>query len=226
MRRPYATGTTIGEAYRKALLKTDTSGSHLTVRVTNPVRITDEVPETLTISDWGNVLNVGWEFGYYESYDFERESGKTNGSTGRDWINDRMLEMFEGMYWERAGDQLEQIRDRLKQGNHGACTNALVAQVFGEEDLEKATAGVPSQKGMACITQLQFRPSRKELDLFMTLRSQYIDLKGYGNLISAAALLQKMCHETDYEPGELVETVNNVTQHSQRSLAELQQVIG
>jgi thymidylate synthase len=116
------------------------------------------------------------------------------------------------------------ITDRLKEGLHGSNTNSMVAQVFQLEDLERACVARPNSSGMACVTQLQFHPRGDKLHLYQTLRSQYIDLKGYGNLVSAATLLTKVCAQTGYLPGSIIEHVHNVTeyrQHHRKNLYEL-----
>jgi thymidylate synthase len=105
--------------------------------------------------------------------------------------------------------------DRLKQGNHGQTTNALVAQVFQvDPDLDRATDGRPLAPDMACLTQLQFKPKKDHLNLYATFRSQYFDTKCYGNLLSLAMLLAIVCDRTGYDPGILVETVHNTTLRS------------
>ena len=208
------TGQTIGSAYRRALeayLHHD--AEQLVVTCNNPIR-TLTVPDSYDIDDWD--LNLGREYDQYQDVDHYRKSTKTGGSTGRDWINDRIIELHDGVYADRMAEtnQLDRIIERLSVGMHGSCTNALVAQVFRDQDFDLATEKKPSNKGMACVTQLQFRPSQNELDLHMTLRSQYVDLKGFGNLAAAATLLAKVCAETGYEPGNLVEHVNNATEYA------------
>jgi thymidylate synthase len=183
------------------------------------------VPDSLDVHDWD--LNLGEEYIPYSHFDFERSSGKTGGSTGEDWVNDRIIELHDGMYAERMEnpDQIEMITERLKVGLHGSCTNALVAQIYGEQDLEMATVPRPSNPGIACVTQLQFRPKRDRLHLHMTLRSQYIDLKGYGNLVAAATLLAQVCDETEYQPGTIVEHLNNVTAHRSHHAKQLDETL-
>jgi thymidylate synthase len=213
---------TIGSAYRTALNRylEGLDEGHMIVSCSEPVT-TSEVPETLDVHDWG--INLGSEYNKYSLFDHEHQSPKTGGSTGEDWVNDRIIELHEGMYAERMAnpDQIEMIIDRLQIGMHGSCTNALVAQVYRDQDLEMATVHRPSNPGIACVTQLQFRPVRDRLHLHMTLRSQYIDLKGYGNLVAAATLLAKVCARTDYKPGTIVEHLNNVTTYRRRHAIEI-----
>lgn len=219
----------VGSAIHDALQVHFETGDcpQLTVAVDDPVVSTESVPNTYDITAWEDVVNLGDPYVPYCGFDLGKESEITGGSTGEDWLTDRMYELFEGMYQSRLQkrDKLQMIVERLNEGNHGLCTNALVGQVFTQDDLELACHGGPVANGIACITQLQFRPHGDTLDLYMALRSQYLDLKAYGNLASAAALLAKVCSETGYAPGHLVESVNNPLTYSQSTAKDLYEVI-
>lgn len=210
----YIAGTTIGEAYRRALEEYvgGLDQDHLVVEVEAPVE-TVWVPNSLHVEDWAPGLNLGWEYDVFCGYDFDHESTLVGGTDGRAWLDDRLHELYRGMYAERLRDpdQVGMVIDRLKQRMHGSCTNALVVQVFRDEDLGRACVSRPNNGDMACVTQLQFHPKRDRLNLHMVLRSQYIDLKGYGNLVAAATLLSNVCARTGYRPGHIIEHVNNVT---------------
>jgi hypothetical protein len=209
---PYIAGRDIGEAYTRALDSRLTNvfpHRYRIIHVSEPLESVTSVPSSLDIDDWKESLNAGAALRRFESYEFH------DGSTGRFWVQDRIEELFSGMYATRLtqpDNQIEQITERLNKGNHGQTTNALVAQVFQKEpDLRHATHGRPLAPDMACMTQLQFRPERDTLSLYAIFRSQYFDTKCYGNLISLAILLAKVCEQTGYEPGHLVETAHNTT---------------
>jgi hypothetical protein len=184
---------------------------YLTVRVRDPVADLSAVTDSCHAEDWEDALNYGewWDHLRDLEYPF---AGKYE-ATGAGWVSDRIHELHEGGYRERlrSPDQLAMIRDRLRAGMHGSSTNALVAQVFRDEDLRRATIHAPNQQDLSCVTQLQFKPIGDELHGYLTLRSQYLDLKGLGNLVSGATMLATMAAETGYEVGSLYETVNNVT---------------
>lgn len=207
---PHVVGRDIGTAYTSALdsrIKNVFPHRYRTIHISEPVASLESVPSSLDMDDWRSTLNAGEALRRFESYEF------SDGTTGRFWVQDRIDELFSGMYASRltdGGNQIERITERLKKGNHGQTTNALVAQVFQEEpDLRLATHGRPLAPDIACMTQLQFRPSKDKLNLYSVFRSQYFDTKCYGNLISLAVLLAVVCNQTGYEPGYILETVHN-----------------
>jgi hypothetical protein len=207
---PHVSGASIGDAYTRALesrLKNDWDHRYRFVHVSDPVTSIDSLPSSIDFDDWRSTVNAGDALSAFESYRFY------DGTTGHKWIQSRIDELFDGMYDVRLRDgrnQLEQITERLKKGNHGQTTNALVAQVFRDDpDLEMATHGRPLAPDIACLTQLQFRPTRDTLNLYSVFRSQFFDTKCYGNLISLAILLARVCDKTGYEPGFILETVHN-----------------
>ena len=209
---PHVVGDDVGDAYARALnsrLENEYPHRYRTIHISDPIGTFDSTPHSVQWDHWQDVVNAGDVLGSFESYEF------SDGSTGRFWVQDRIDELFSGIYATRltdGGNQVEQITTRLQKGNHGQTTNALVAQVFRiEPDLRHATHGRPLAPDMACLTQLQFRPSKNKLNLYATFRSQYFDTKCYGNLISLAILLAAVCDRTDYEPGYLLETAYNTT---------------
>lgn len=211
---PHMVGRDIGTAYSRVLdsrLKNVFPHRYRTIHISDPITSLNSLPSSLDWDDWRDIVNAGEPLSPFESYEFH------DGTTGRFWVQDRIDELFDGMYAARLaggdrGNQIEQITERLKQGNHGQTTNALVAQVFQQEpDLRHATHGRPLAPDMACMTQLQFRPARDTLNLYAIFRSQYLDTKCYGNLISLAILLAVVCKQSGYEPGYILETAHNTT---------------
>lgn len=211
---PHVAAESIGDAWFEGfckLMNDRLPHRNLSIHITDPVVQSHGLPDSTEMEDWEPYLNVGTIYDEYTAFDFGTATDY-EGTTGQDWIDSRLYELFEGLYHDRMTnpDQIQMITERLQQGLHGGCTNALVAQVFDvEDDLEVATSGRPFAKDMSCLTQLQFRPKKDELHLFATFRSQYLDTKAYGNLISLAMLLAQVCEKTGYEPGVLVERVNN-----------------
>lgn len=218
----------IGDAWFEGLdmlLQGELSHNFLTIHIQDPIDDMQLVSNSTDLEEWEQALNLGDVYTPYCRFDFGAAS-KNGGKTGRAWIESRIYELYEGLYHNRLQEpnQIEMIRDRLMQGNHGACTNALVAQVFDiDADLEVATSGRPFAKDMACLTQIQFRPKKSRLHLFAKFRSQYLDSKAYGNLISLAMLLAQMCKDTGYRPGVIVEHVSNTICYSNTAAYELRE---
>lgn len=207
---PYAIGSDIGAAY-SALLEAQVQGycpyDYHVLHIDEPVSTTDYDEFSIERDRWLEIVNAGDTLKRFESYEFH------DGSTGRYWVQDRVEELFGGLYADRLiepRNQVEMIIDRLRKKTHGQTTNALVAQPYQlEPDLEKATHGRPLASDIPCLTQLQFKPRRDKLHLYTTFRSQYVDTKCYGNLISLALLLAEVCRKAGYEPGYMVEEVHN-----------------
>jgi thymidylate synthase len=163
---------------------------------------------------------LGKVYEAFSAYNFSKSCEK-GGAFGKDWINDRIWQLLhsKGCYFKKLKRfrQLENVIERLKfrsKGKrvHGGSTNALICQIFHpDEDLVKACKPRPRGKGISCLTELDFKPKRNKLNLFSVFRSQYFDTKAYGNLISLAMLLSKVCLQTDYIPGTITSTANNIT---------------
>ncbi|WP_254830918.1 hypothetical protein [Haloglomus salinum] len=161
---------------------------------------------------WTERVNFGDEWTTFRDLDLGKTDQKSGGSTGEDWVAGRFYVLYEGRYADRldARHQLSRIERRLELGYHGSSTNALVAQVYREPDLKAAEKPRPRATGIVCLTQLQFRPHEEYLDLHAVFRSQWWDLKAYGNLLSLASLLAQTAARTDYEVGRLEVRCNNV----------------
>ena len=218
---PCVVGDSIGKAYFKALellMNKSNPYRHLTVNISQPFcdGLIKESPESLDINDWCNILNVGQPI--YErfcqfKFPKKRKDWKV---TGKDWINDRINALLRpnGEYYGRLKEQIEFVENRLKADLHGSCTNALVCQVFLPCDLEKACIPIRPNRGkLPCLTMLDFKPKIinkvKKLGVFAIYRSQFFDIKAYGNFISLAILLYRVCQKTKYEPDFIVSTANN-----------------
>ena len=221
---PFVQGKSVGEAYVNSLallIKGNVPYPYLMVHVSQPVLDTsiEDLPQSLNVDDWVQIINLGKVYEVFSRYDFLKDC-RRGGSRGKNWIDDRVCELLhpKGDYFKRLEEfgQLRMITDRLRVGMHGGSTNALVCQIFNpEKDLVNACKHRPRAKRLACLTQLDFKPvkakGKKRLNLFSVFRSQFFDTKAYGNFISLAMLLCKVCEETGYEPGTLTSTANNVT---------------
>ena len=227
----YIEGKSIGEAYFKAL-EAIRNGNiphwYMTIHILQPIlnTSTSRSISSLDISKLRNVINVGNKvYDAFINFKFSKPDGWTNGYSGMDWINGRIKDLLDNQgYYKKSlsngfsFDQLQEVENRLsardKKGNkmHGGSTNALVCSVFlPDEDLKAACQHRPRASGLRCLTQIDFKPIRNELNLMVVFRSQYFDTKAYGNFIALAILLYKMCKNTGYRPGAIVSTANNVT---------------
>jgi hypothetical protein len=231
---PYVEEDSIGAAYQRALDVALDHPSHLTIHISEPVVSVSDVPESDSLDDWGDVLNLGPIYESYCNFVFSEDgsassggcsgsqSGCSSGRTGKDWIDTRIDEQFCGKFDAQSHDALEQVKQRLKQGGQpGSWSNALVVQVYQSEDLDEATNSFYARA--SCLTQMQFKIERNQLNLFATFRSQYFDTKAYGNLIALAMLLARVCEETGYEPGYIVETANNAILDDEKTAQKLRE---
>jgi len=222
--KPYVEDKSIGEAYVKALKFASRKKiyQYLTVHVSQPINSTSmkESPKSLEIEDWCKIINVGSIYEHFCRYPFTKKTGN-GGNLGKDWINDRINALLSSekpySYHKRLEKQLEMVKKRLQMRYpggkriYGNSTNALICQVFQQTDLERACKPRPLAKFLPCLTMLDFKPKKDKLSLLAVFRSQFFDTKAYGNFISLAILLYKMCQKTGYEPGGLVSTANNLT---------------
>lgn len=223
-------GRSIGEAYIKAL-KAVVAGEvpywYLSVHILEPIlnaSVGQAVP-SLEIKHWLDLINVGdGVFQAFAKFQFSKPDSWTGRRTGEDWINGRIRSLLDpaGYYNValRRGfgfDQLKAVEERLSARDingrrmHGGSTNSLVCQIFlPHEDLRAACIARPRACGVRCLALLDFKPIGDVLNLMAVWRSQYLDLKAYGNFISLAMLLHEMCQKTGYKPGAVVSTAHKV----------------
>lgn len=231
-KKPHVDGESIGEAYFNALslVKEKNPYQYLMVHISKPVCDTsiEKSPQSLNIDEWCKFVNIGSVFERFSRFNFSKKC-EMGGSSGKDWINDRIKALLhpDGVYYRRLEKQIGMVGKRLQAKNkwgkrmHGSSTNALVCHTSSPTDLEKACKPRPNAKGLPCLTMLDFKPKRDKFSLLAVFRSQYFDTKAYGNFISLAILLYKMCQKTKYEVGVLVSTANNVTFHDKRRISRI-----
>jgi len=125
-----------------------------------------------------------------------------DGRNGLWWIEDRIKSLFKGLYWKRMNrqTQLEYVIKALKGAKEGrvygwSYCSFLISLFDPEEDLH--TSRKPE---VPCLVGLGFYPQEGRLYLTATWRTQFIDTKAYGNLISLAMLLQQSCEKTGFAP--------------------------
>lgn len=205
---PFVIGPKIDDVFPELLalqLREEDASDYHIVQITDPVSSINF--DKITLGNWMEIVKVGNTVDRFKNFEFR------DGTVGREWIENRIEELFNGLYANRLTspqNQVQLITDRLKLGNHGQTTNALVVQVFHPDpDLKKATQGRPLAPNLPCLTQIQFKPRRNRLHLYATFRSQYIETKCYGNLLSLGLLLAEVCKRTGYEPGYILEIAFN-----------------
>jgi thymidylate synthase len=218
----YIEGESIGDAYLKAFttkLNEKNEFLYLIIHIKKPIlkfkrskKISDS---NLDIENWLDVINVGEKvYETFIKFEFSKKEKWSKGKSGKDWINGRIKDLLhsEGYYNKalRKGycfDQFEAVRKRLTELPHSSSTNALVCNVFSSEDLKKACNTLMAPN-IRCLTQIDFKPVKNNLNLIASFRSQYFDTKAYGNLIALAILLYDMCKKTPYKPGEIISTAH------------------
>jgi len=152
-------------------------------------------------------LNLDPAFGKkFEAFTFP------DGRCGLWWVQDRIKAVFspKGEYHKRIyGGGYEYCLESLKgirEGNFPLWNaNRLIISLFKPEDLHKARKPTPP-----CLINLCLYPVKGKLTMIGTFRAQYVDAKGFGNLISLAMLLGGLCEKTGFSPGRLY----NVAQKS------------
>ncbi len=110
-RAEYVEAESIGEAYFKSLdsiVNKKLRYPYLAVHISKPVNKTENLPESLDIGRWSGFINVDDKiYRAFAELDLKKPSC-LGGSTGQDWINDRILALFKLEYSERIykNDQL------------------------------------------------------------------------------------------------------------------------
>ena len=131
----------------------------------------------------------------------------TDGRTGDFWIKNRLEALLEegGEYWEplHRENQLDYVVNALKGMTEGTVArwnaNRLLIPLFDpSKDLHISRAPMPP-----CLINIGFYPVRNELTMIATFRAQYTDIKGYGNLLSLAMLMKKICDSTGFRARSL-----------------------
>jgi len=137
----------------------------------------------------------------YENFNFP------DGRTGAWWLQDRLNALLrqEGEYWRpmRKHAQYDYVIKVLKGIRKGDIprwnSNRLFMTLFDpSKDLHVERAPTPP-----CLVTLDWKPVRDQLSLVATFRSQYMDAKAYGNLLSLAYLLLEVSEKTGFKPAEL-----------------------
>ncbi|MDH5266220.1 MAG: hypothetical protein OEW62_00925 [Candidatus Bathyarchaeota archaeon] len=142
----------------------------------------------------------------FEAFDF-------NGKTGKWWIENRIHELFSGLYHTAICkyDQLDFIRDALKKietRKYTWCSNRLLCVTFDHTDEHTSHLHLSRQPIPPCLTLLDFKPEQRKLHLIASWRAQYFDTKAYGNLISLAMMLRNVCKNTGFQPGHVISIAN------------------
>lgn len=217
--RVKTTNRTILGAQRDALSQSNID--HITFTIEKPLlETTNESP---TLEGWESSLNWGEGWDTYRKFEFG--SGCDYGSTGYDWTAYIVDHLFEpdGMYGSRIRDDIQRVSNRLLQGNYGSATNALVIQTYTRDDLKEVTDGRPIVPGIPCLTQIQVKPTNGKLNIYATMRSQYVDSKLTGNLAALSILNGYISNRVGLDPGRVVQHTHNICQHGDGT--ELEEVL-
>lgn len=221
--RTEAIGGSFVEAYADAVdLWLRHRPQSLTVRVTDPVSEPSAVPNIRDpqFNTWRRALRLGDQFSSIEDVSLSKTSPLAGGDTVAHWVEDRVIEQLDGGYWKQSGRAIEECIDEGLKGYPGNRRNALIANLFDENDRQRAMRA-PQVKGLPCVSHLQFTTDFGTLGLCTTLRSQFFGLKGLGNLVASGALLAYAARQADYEVGEVREEVHNVTTHDEENVRKI-----
>lgn len=123
---------------------------------------------------------------------------------GKDKIADRIYALEEGVYHRDLDKslkgnkkQLDYLVEHLVDGKVKGWHNALVCIVFDpKRDLCYPKA--------PCLMSIDFKPEDNKLHIIADWRSQYFNTKAYGNFISLARLLRRVCKDRGFQPGSLI----------------------
>lgn len=175
----------------------------LTTEVERPILRSVHVDDELDLSG----LNLNKEIHRrYEGFNFD-------GTTGKWWIENRIHELFGGLYHKAIckHEQLGFVQNALKKietGKYTWCSNRLLCLTFDHRDKYTSHLHLSRQPIPPCLTLLDFKPEQKKLHQIASWRAQYFDTKAYGNLISLAIMLRKVCENTGYKPGHVISIAN------------------
>ncbi len=151
-----------------------------------------------------------------------------DGRTGDWWIQDRLRALFDerGEYYpyvhgnEHMEYILSSLRDYRRHQHPTWNANRFVLTLFDPaSDLHRSRMPTPP-----CLSMLSFHPkNRQKLSLVAIFRAQFVDTKAYGNIISLAELLRRVCNQTGFEVGTLhnVATKLIVKHKNKRAIKDL-----
>lgn len=188
----------------------------LMTEVENPVLQSADVDDELDLSG----LNLNMELHRrFEVFDF--------GKTGKWWIENRIHELFTGLYHRAIckHDQLGFVQGALKKisetRKYTWCSNRLLCLTFDHGDNQTSHLHLSRQPVPPCLTLLDFKPEQKKLHLIASWRAQYFDTKAYGNLISLAMMLRNVCKKTGYNPGHVISIANKAILRNKKNAKRL-----
>lgn len=147
----------------------------------------------------------------FEAFQFK------DGRTGKEWIEDRIHELFAGLYHvaiskhgqlDFAQSALKEIlrarADPKRRGTYNWLYNRIFCLTCHYEDRKFSHLHLSKMPNPPCLTLLDFKPEQEKLHLIAFWRAQYFDTKAYGNLISLAVLLGNVCRYTGFQSGHVI----------------------
>lgn len=154
------------------------------------------------------------------------ENFSFNGKTGKWWIENRVQELFTGLYHTAIckHNQLGFVQDalrKIKTRKYTWCSNRLLCLTFDYEDKHTSHLHLSRQPIPPCLTLLDFKPEQKKLHLIASWRAQYFDTKAYGNLISLAMILREVCKNTRFQTGHVISIANKAILKDKKNATSL-----
>lgn len=125
---------------------------------------------------------------------------------GRDKIADRIYELEKGKYHRDLEKnikdnkkQLHYLEEHLVDGKVRGWHNVLICMLF-DPNRDLCYPKAP------CLMSIDFKPEvrRNKLHLIADWRAQFFNTKAYGNFLSLARLLRRVCNERGFQSGTLI----------------------
>lgn len=231
MRLPYIIEKDISTAYLKSFEMVVKSNSvyALVTKISEP--ILNDMGKVVDTIQGIDLVGLNLNSKVHESFkDFPISKENKKVRYGRDWISDRVKvllnqggDYFKGLEREIDLDgqhvkQIEFIKDSLAKlyekkqrmsSAYGWKNNTFPCLVFcPSEDYYPFNVRTRGKRIPRCLLTLDFKAEGRKLHLIAAWRAQFFNTKAYGNFISLAMLLRKMCKETGFQPGSLISIAN------------------
>ena len=107
----------------------------------------------------------------------------------------------------QLADRVKALRDERRAGRRRNNTQNMDVAADSVEDvrgLQVYAATDRRRRGFPCLTHVDFTLDDGRLHCLAVYRHQYLIEKAYGNLLGLAGLVEFLCQQSGFEPGELV----------------------
>ena len=167
----------------------------------------------------------------FRDFTFPPTGKEKVGKTGDWWISNRMNALLDerGEYYPRLHRNrqyekvLSSLQDYQRQTWNANCYVLVLFDPASDLHCSKTNPTIITRMPKPpCLTMLQFLPRINKLSLYAHFRAQYIDTKAYGNILSLAELLQRVCSQTGFEVGSLHNVASKlIARHNAKTVRKL-----